>query len=82
MGFGGTSDREVWQLARDNGCAIVTKNGDFHRWRQILGRATEDRLGQAWQFHQPLSLPACCERGLPTPTKVAGMVEGLTVVSG
>lgn len=37
MGVGGATDREIWQLARDNGCAIVTKDGDFHRLSVILG---------------------------------------------
>jgi len=37
LGAGGATDREIWQLARDNGCALVTKDGDFHRLSVMLG---------------------------------------------
>lgn len=37
MGVGGGTDREIWQLARDNGCTIVTKDGDFHPLSVLLG---------------------------------------------
>lgn len=37
LGAGGATDSEVWQLARDNGCAIVTKDEDFHRMSVLRG---------------------------------------------
>ena len=37
QGLGGASDRQVWNLARDNECILVTKDEDFHRLSVVLG---------------------------------------------
>jgi len=31
IGAGGAPDSTVWQLAKDRGCLLVTKDEDFHR---------------------------------------------------
>ena len=31
LGQGGAADPTVWELARELGCTIVSKDGDFHR---------------------------------------------------
>lgn len=37
LGFGGASDENVWELARTNGCLLVTKDEDFHRLSVLRG---------------------------------------------
>lgn len=34
---GGASDADVWDLARDCGCTLVTKDADFHRLSLLRG---------------------------------------------
>lgn len=34
---GGASDAAVWELARDRGCVLVTKDEDFHRLSVLRG---------------------------------------------
>ncbi|MDE0447226.1 MAG: DUF5615 family PIN-like protein [Spirochaetaceae bacterium] len=34
---GGAPDTQVWQLARERGCVIVTKDEDFHRLSVLRG---------------------------------------------
>ena len=31
LGLGGARDEQIWQTARERGCALVTRDGDFHR---------------------------------------------------
>jgi predicted nuclease of predicted toxin-antitoxin system len=33
----GASDADVWTLAREHGCVLVTKDGDFHRLSLLHG---------------------------------------------
>jgi len=33
----GAADATVWQLARDHGCALITKDEDFHRLGVLHG---------------------------------------------
>jgi predicted nuclease of predicted toxin-antitoxin system len=37
LGAGGAADPVVWQLARDHGCLLVTKDEDFHRLSVLRG---------------------------------------------
>lgn len=37
LGAGGAADLVVWQLARDHGCLLVTKDEDFHRLSVLRG---------------------------------------------
>ena len=37
LGAGGASDMVVWELARDRGCILVTKDEDFHRLSVLRG---------------------------------------------
>ena len=37
IGAGGASDSTVWQLAKDRGCLLVTKDEDFHRLSILRG---------------------------------------------
>lgn len=37
MGKGGASDREVWDLAREHGCVLVTRDEDFYRLSVLHG---------------------------------------------
>ena len=37
IGAGGAPDFTVWQLARDRGCLLVTKDEDFHRLSILRG---------------------------------------------
>lgn len=37
LGAGGASDSAVWQLAKDSGCLLVTKDEDFHRLSILRG---------------------------------------------
>ena len=37
VGAGGGSDSTVWQLAKDRGCLLVTKDEDFHRLSILRG---------------------------------------------
>ncbi len=37
LGKGGTSDSGVWELAREYGCLLVTKDEDFHRLSVLRG---------------------------------------------
>jgi predicted nuclease of predicted toxin-antitoxin system len=37
LGAGGASDSTVWQLAREHGCLLVTKDEDFHRLSVLQG---------------------------------------------
>jgi predicted nuclease of predicted toxin-antitoxin system len=37
LGAGGSSDQRVWQLAREQGCILVTKDEDFHRLSVMHG---------------------------------------------
>jgi predicted nuclease of predicted toxin-antitoxin system len=34
---GGAPDPDVWALAREHGCILVTKDGDFHRLSLLHG---------------------------------------------
>lgn len=34
---GGASDERVWELAREHGCILVTKDEDFHRLSVLRG---------------------------------------------
>lgn len=34
---GGAPDSDVWDLAREHGCVLVTKDGDFHRLSVLHG---------------------------------------------
>ena len=54
LGAGGAADPHVWDMARDHGCLLVTKDEDFHRlsvlrgappkvvWLRVANCATED----------------------------------------
>ncbi len=54
LGRGGALDLDVWEMAREHGCVLVTKDEDFHRlsllrgappkvvWLRIGNCATED----------------------------------------
>jgi len=37
LGKGGAADPTVWQLAREHGCLLVTKDEDFHRLSILRG---------------------------------------------
>jgi predicted nuclease of predicted toxin-antitoxin system len=37
LGKGGMSDHAIWQLAREHGCVLVTKDEDFHRLSVLHG---------------------------------------------
>ncbi|MCX6538028.1 MAG: DUF5615 family PIN-like protein [Acidobacteria bacterium] len=37
LGAGGASDTVVWELAREQGCVLVTKDDDFHRLSVLRG---------------------------------------------
>jgi predicted nuclease of predicted toxin-antitoxin system len=37
LGAGGSADSRVWQLAREHGCLLVTKDEDFHRLSVLRG---------------------------------------------
>ena len=37
LGDGGASDQAVWELAREHGCIVVSKDGDFHRLALLRG---------------------------------------------
>jgi predicted nuclease of predicted toxin-antitoxin system len=37
LGRGGARDPLIWQLARDHGCMLVTKDEDFHRLSVLHG---------------------------------------------
>ena len=37
LGAGGAADPIVWQMARERGCVLVTKDEDFHRMSVIRG---------------------------------------------
>jgi predicted nuclease of predicted toxin-antitoxin system len=37
IGAGGAPDATVWQLAKDRGCLLVTKDEDFHRLSILRG---------------------------------------------
>lgn len=37
LGQGGAADPTVWELAREHGCMIVSKDGDFHRLVVLRG---------------------------------------------
>jgi predicted nuclease of predicted toxin-antitoxin system len=37
IGASGASDEAVWQLARERGCLLVTKDEDFHRLSVLRG---------------------------------------------
>jgi len=34
---GGAPDPDVWEMAREHGCILVTKDGDFHRLSLLHG---------------------------------------------
>jgi predicted nuclease of predicted toxin-antitoxin system len=37
LGLGGAVDPQVWEVARDRGCLLVTKDEDFHRLALLRG---------------------------------------------
>lgn len=37
LGKGGAADPIIWQLAREQGCVLVTKDEDFHRLSVLRG---------------------------------------------
>jgi predicted nuclease of predicted toxin-antitoxin system len=37
LGRGGASDEEIWRLALEHGCVLVTKDEDFHRLSVLRG---------------------------------------------
>jgi predicted nuclease of predicted toxin-antitoxin system len=37
LGKGGAADPSIWQLAREHGCVLVTKDEDFHRLSVLRG---------------------------------------------
>lgn len=37
LGKGGAGDPVIWQLAREYGCVLVTKDEDFHRLSVLYG---------------------------------------------
>jgi len=37
LGLGGAADEQIWQTARETGCVLVTKDGDFHRLSVLRG---------------------------------------------
>ena len=37
IGLGGAGDEQVWLAAREHGCVLVTKDGDFHRMSVLRG---------------------------------------------
>jgi predicted nuclease of predicted toxin-antitoxin system len=37
LGHGGASDVAVRELARERGCIVISKDGDFHRLALLLG---------------------------------------------
>ena len=37
LGVGGAADSGVWELARERGCVLVTKDEDFHRLSVLRG---------------------------------------------
>jgi len=62
LGQGGAADATVWDLARQHGCLVVSKDEDFHRlavlhgappkfvWIQ-LGNCTTDDIAQLLRRH-------------------------------
>ena len=62
LGQGGAADTVVWDLARQHGCLVVSKDEDFHRlavlhgappkfvWIQ-LGNCTTDGIAQLLRRH-------------------------------
>ena len=37
LGHGGAADPIIWELAREHGCVLVTKDEDFHRLSVLRG---------------------------------------------
>ena len=37
LGKGGAADRDVWELAQEHGCVLVTRDEDFHRLSVLRG---------------------------------------------
>jgi predicted nuclease of predicted toxin-antitoxin system len=37
LGKGGATDPNIWELAREHGCVLVTKDEDFHRLSVLRG---------------------------------------------
>lgn len=37
LGRGGAPDPDVWEMAREHGCVLVTKDEDFHRLSLLRG---------------------------------------------
>jgi predicted nuclease of predicted toxin-antitoxin system len=37
LGAAARDDRGIWNLAKENGCVLVTKDEDFHRLSVLLG---------------------------------------------
>lgn len=37
LGRGGAPDPDVWEMAREHGCVLVTKDEDFHRLSLVRG---------------------------------------------
>jgi len=51
LGRGGASDANVWELAREHGCLLVSKDEDFHRLALLRGAPREVRLDSDRQLH-------------------------------
>ncbi len=50
LGHGGAVDPNVWELAREHSCMIVSKDGDFHPLSGPARRATEVHVGSPGQL--------------------------------
>ena len=62
LGHGGAGDAAVWDLARQHGCLVVSKDEDFHRLAVLhgappkfvwirLGNCTTDDIAQLLRRH-------------------------------
>ena len=48
LGQGGAADATVWDLARQHGCLVVSKDEDFHRLALLHGAPPKFSFGFAW----------------------------------
>ena len=57
LGRGGATDATVWELARQHGCLVVSKDEDFHRLHTTIHRIDAQRResGEAAKWEQELA---------------------------
>jgi hypothetical protein len=71
---GGVADPVIWQLARDHGCLLVTKDEDFHRLSVLRG-APPKVCGFEWATAQHGDRAGAAEPGGRSP-RVRGPWRG------